>query len=101
MQPSSFATYTIPAIGAVTPTALAKASAHIPMRVLVNNVGPVVVFVARETTDLTPQPSTSTYRIFPGEQHAFVLAPQQTIYALGAGAGGRLSVATSEALPVG
>jgi hypothetical protein len=99
MQNVEFQTVTIQPIGSATPTTLVKA-AKIPLRVLVSNVGPVVIFIASAVGDLTPQPSTATYRIFPGEQHVFVAAPKQGIYAVGAAIGGLMSVSTSEALPV-
>jgi hypothetical protein len=99
MQNSDFQTVTVQPVGSSTPTTLAKA-AKVPLRVLVNNVGPVVVFVAQTVSDLAPLPSTATYRIFPGEQHSFIAAPKQGIFAVGAAVGGLLSVSTSEALPV-
>lgn len=100
MQNTNFETLTVAPIGSANPTTLAKAAQH-PLRLLCNNVGPVIIFVSLTTTDLSPQPTTISYRIFPGEQHSFVLAPKQGLYAVGGAAGGLLSVATSEALPVG
>ncbi len=99
MQNTNFETYTVQPIGA-QPTTLAKAATKTPIRVLVNNVGPVVIFVSLTTTDLLPAPTTASYRIFPGEQNSFVLAPKQGLYAVGAAIGGLLSVSTSEALPL-
>jgi hypothetical protein len=98
MQNVEFQTVTVLPIGTPTPTTLVKA-AKIPLRVEVSNVGPVVIFVASTVTDLTPQPSTATYRIFPGEIHVFVAAPKQGLYAVAAATGGLASVSTSEALP--
>jgi hypothetical protein len=98
MQNVDFQTITVQPIGSATPTTLVKA-AKIPLRVLVSNIGPVVIFVASTATDLAPQPTTATYRIFPGEQQVFVAAPKQSILAVGAAAGGLMSVSTSEALP--
>jgi hypothetical protein len=99
MQNTNFETFTVQPIGSTTPTTLLKAATK-PMRLLVNNVGPVVIFVSATTTDLTPLPSTAAYRIFPGEQHAMIVAPKQGLYAVGAAVGGLLSVAASEALPL-
>jgi len=99
MQNTNFETYTVQPIGSTAPTTLAKAATH-PLRILVNNVGPVVLFLSLTTTDLSPVPTTASYRVFPGEQHAFVLAPKQGLYAVGAAVGGLLSVSASEALPV-
>ena len=99
MQNSDFQTVTVQPIGSSTPTTLAKAAQY-PLRVLVSNVGPVLIFVATSVTDLTPRPTTATYRIFPGEEHAFVLAPKQSAYAVGAAVGGLMSIVSSEALPL-
>ena len=99
MQNTNFETFTVQPIGTNNPTTLAKAATH-PLRILCNNVGAVVLFVSLTTTDLSPVPTTASYRIFPGEQHAFVLAPKQGLYAVGAAVGGLLSVTSSEALPV-
>jgi hypothetical protein len=99
MQNTNFETYTVQAVG-TQPTTIAKAASTKPLRVLVNNVGPVLIFVSLTTTDLFPAPTTASYRVFPGEQHAFVLAPKQGLYAVGAAVSGLLSVSASEALPV-
>lgn len=99
MQLTRFETVTVQQIGSPTPTTLVK-SAKVPLRLLINNVGPVVIFVAATVNDLAPLPSTATYRVFPGQQHALVAAPGQGLYAIAAAAGGLLSVTTSEALPL-
>jgi hypothetical protein len=100
MQNTTFETFNVQPVGSNTPTTLAKAATH-PLRVLVNNVGPVTIFVSLNTTDLQPTPSMQTYRVFPGQQHALVLAPKQGLHAVGVAAGGLMSVTASEALPVG
>lgn len=100
MQNTNFETFTVQAVGSETPTTLAKAANKTPVRVLVNNVGPVLIFISLETTDLAPRPTTAAYRVPPGQQHAFVLAPKQGLYAVGAALGGLLSVTVSEALPL-
>ena len=82
------------------PTTLARATT-VPLRVLVNNAGPVTIFVAGEVTSLAPVPTVATYRIAAGEQHVFVLAPKQGLYGVAAGTGGLMSVAISEAWPAG
>lgn len=99
MQNTNFETYTVQPVGSTAPTTLAKAATH-PLRVLLNNVGPVVIFISLTVNDLSPLPTTASYRVFPGEQHAFVLAPKQGLYAVGAAIGGLLSVSSSEALPL-
>lgn len=99
MQNTNFETYTVTPIGG-NPTTIGKASDKHPIRVLCNNVGPVVIFVSLTTADLQPAPTTASFRIFPGEQPSFVLAPKQGLYAVGAAVGGLLSVSASEALPL-
>lgn len=99
MQNTNFETFTVQPVGTNNPTTLAKAATH-PLRILVNNVGAVVIFISLTTTDLSPIPSTASYRVFPGEQHAFVLAPKQGLYAVGVAIGGLMSVSSSEALPL-
>lgn len=99
MQNTSFETFSVQAVGSPSPTTLAKAATH-PLRVLINNVGPVMIFISLNTTDLQPAPTMQTYRVFPGQQHALVLAPKQGLHAVGVAAGGLMSVTSSEALPV-
>jgi hypothetical protein len=102
MQGTSFDTFAISAIGSPTPTTIAKC-ANVPMRALVSNVGPALVWVGDEVTDLIPTqggpPTMANYRILPGEQHVFVLTSIQTLYALSNAMGGMLSVSLSEAIP--
>lgn len=99
MQNTNFETLTVQPVGSATPTTIVK-SAKVPLRVLVNNVGPVVIFVSAAVTDLTPQPTTATFRLFPGQSQSFVAAPKQGVYCVGAAVGGLLSISTSEALPL-
>jgi hypothetical protein len=99
MQNSHFETLTVQPVGTAVPTTIVKA-AKVPLRVLVMNAGPVVIFIAGTTTDLTPLPSTATFRLFPGQTQVFVAAPQQGLYCVGAATGGLLSVSTSEAFPL-
>jgi len=99
MQKTKFQTVTVQPVGSQTPTTLVKA-AQVPLRALVVNVSAVVVFIAETVTDLSPLPSTATYRLFPGEQTVLVAAPKEGFYAVCAAAGGLVSVTTSEALPL-
>ena len=99
MQQTHNQTVNVQPIGSATPTTLAKA-AGVALRVLLNNVGPTVVFVAEVPADLTPQPSTGTFRVLPGDQPVFVLRERQSLYAVGAGLGGLISVSVSDALPL-
>jgi hypothetical protein len=102
VQGSSFDTFAISAVGSSTPTTIVKAS-NVPMRALVSNVGPTLVWVGDEVTDLVPTqggaPTMANYRILPGEQHVFVLTAIQSLYALANAMGGMLSISLSEAIP--
>lgn len=97
MQDTTFETMTIAPIGSPTPTTIVKAS-KVPMRVILNNVGPVPVWIGDEVTDLVPL-GNSVYRIFPGDPYTFVVASTQSVYAISGGLGGQLSVSVSEAIP--
>jgi hypothetical protein len=101
MRPSHTNTITVPAVGSTTPGIVATA-ANAPLRVLVRNAGPILCWVAHETENLANPggPSTGVYRIPAGDEDIFVLAPNQSIYSVGAGPGGVLAIAASEAFPV-
>jgi len=101
MRPSNMNTITVPAVGTTTPGTVAKA-AGAPLRVLVRNVGPVLCFLAHETESLANPggPSTGVYRLPAAGDDVFVLAPDQSMYAVAAGVGGLLTIATSEAFPI-
>ncbi len=99
MQNTNFETLTVQAVGSTTPTTIVKSAKH-PLRALCSNVGPVVIFIASTVNDLSPQPTTATYRLFPGQTQSFVVAPKQGLYCIGAAVGGLLSISASEALPL-
>lgn len=98
MKDSTYETLVVNALGNANSTTLAKA-ADVPLRVLVSNVGAVVIFLAKSASDVAPRPTTASFRLFPSQDKVFVLAPGQALYAIGVGLGGQLSVSTSEALP--
>ena len=100
MKPSHMNTITVPPVGSTTPGIVATASGA-PLRVLVRNVGPVLVFLAHETENLANPggPSTGVYRLPAADVDIFVLAPGQSVYAVSAGIGGLLTIAGSEAFP--
>ena len=101
MKKSHMNTITVPAVGTTTPGIVATA-AGAPLRVLIRNVGPVLVFLAHETENLANPggPSTGVYRLPAADSDTFVLAPHQSVYAVSAGVGGLLTIAGSEAYPV-
>jgi hypothetical protein len=98
MKDSEYQTLNVTVIGSKDPTTLAKA-ADVPLRVLVSNIGAVVVFIAKSSGDVAPRPTTASLRLFPNREEIYIIAPKQSLYATCAGLGGRISVSTSEALP--
>jgi hypothetical protein len=102
MQNSTLNTLTVPGAAAGNPATLFKAS-NTPIRIAVTNVGGSTVFLAHDTPSLINQPvQTNTYLLQSGAgvQVVILLAPQQGLYAVAQGAGGLVSIAVSEALPV-
>jgi len=71
---------------------------NVPVRVHIRNIGPVVLFLSNALNDLVnPEgPTGAVVRLPLGERDVFYLAPEQTLYALGAGPGGMCSVAISD-----
>jgi hypothetical protein len=98
MKDSDYKTLNVNQIGSKDATTLVSA-ALVPLRVLVTNVGPVMIFVSKASNDVAPTPTTASYRVFPGDDKVFVIAAKQSLYAIGAGLGGLMSVTHSEALP--
>jgi hypothetical protein len=99
MKLTRFQTTQVPASGpGAVPVALAIAG-EVPMRVAVRNIGAVLLFIGSGSTDVT-EAGAETFRLPPGGQEVFVLAPGQKLYASGAGAGGFVSASSSEALPL-
>lgn len=104
MQPTLFQTYVLPAPGAgVDPLGIARAPNDRPARALVRNVGGAVAFLGgtRENVLGPSGPASSTFQLFPATSEVFVLAPGQTLYAVGAGVGTTVSVSLSDAIPIG
>lgn len=104
MQLTSFQTFNPPAAATnVDPQPIARGTS-VPVRVLVRNVGAAPVFLGGTTTDVIGPdgvPSSATYRLPVGASDVFVLAPNQTLFAIGVGAGATLVVTASEAIPIG
>lgn len=72
------------------------------MRALVRNVGGNLVYIAHANGDLSQINSLgAVYQLPAGQADVFVLAPRQTLFAASNGGGGQVSVALSEAIPVG
>lgn len=103
MQNTTFQTYQVAASGPnILPTLLARAQKHVPMRVLVRNVGAVLVFLGSSPGDVAGSdgPQTATYRLPAGQEDVFILAGDQALYAVASGGGGLASVSYSEAIPL-
>jgi len=102
MQNSSVNTLTVPGTGTGNPATLFKA-ADIPMRIAVSNIGGNTVFLAHDPSTLSvANVFTNTFQLTTTNRDVvIVLAPGQGLYAAGLGVGGTVSIAVSEALPVG
>lgn len=101
MGGTTMQTFTVPGIAAVSPATIVKA-AQVPLRVLVRNIGGILVFLATSDTALstTAGPSPTSYQLPPGQADVFVLGPTQSLYALmGGPVTGTICVSISEALP--
>jgi hypothetical protein len=97
-QDSTVNTVSLPNVGE-DPATLGSAVMR-PFRVSVNNTGPVAVLVAYDVGALQTQPAIAgTYEIQAGKDQVFVLQPGQKLLGVGLGAGGRVSVACSMAIP--
>lgn len=97
-QDSRVDTIAIPAIGTRNPATLVIAS-RAPMRLVVRNGGPVLIFLAHTSSEISNIGVTAgVYQLPPGMVDIFVLQPKQGMWAVGQGAGGIVSIAVSEAL---
>ncbi|UCC72086.1 MAG: hypothetical protein JSV86_17210 [Gemmatimonadota bacterium] len=104
MQLTSFQTFNPPAAaqGAI-PQPIARGTS-VPVRALVRNAGATLIFLGGTAEDVVGAdgvPSSATYRLPAGATDVFVLAPEQTLFAIGAGAGATIGVSVSEAIPLG
>lgn len=98
-QPSQLNSVTVSQVGSTNPSTIAKA-AHTPLRVALVNIGPVTVLLAHDDGTLINTPVfANSYQLAPGREVVIVLIPKQGLYAAGAGVGGQISVAISEAIP--
>jgi hypothetical protein len=104
MQPSQLNTISVPAApatGNLTPPSLYTA-ASVPIRVVINNIGGSLIFLAHDQSTLENLPVVANaYQLKADKDVTLVLAPGQSVYAASVGAGGTVSIAASEALPVG
>lgn len=101
MQTPVIQTFAIPAFVLGATDAVGAPIAHAtkrPMRVLLNNDGATLVFVALRIQSLMT-PAARSAQIPPGDSRVFVLAPGDTLYAVSIGVGGQLNGEISEAFP--
>jgi hypothetical protein len=95
-------TVSVPIAGSTNPATLYLA-ADKPMRMLVRNTGPNLVFLSFESSTLVNNEVAGvagTYQLPPLMSDTFVLAPKQGMYAVGFGGGSQVSMAVSEAIPM-
>lgn len=91
-------TITVPTAGDPSPAILGTAT-NVPMRLVVNNIGGTLVILSHTSTQLSQQPALAgTFQLLVGQSNTFVLAPKQSLFAVGQGAGAQVSVAASLAL---
>lgn len=101
MHESEVKTVTVPGVPTNSPAMIAVA-AEVPIRVVVSNVGGVPVRLSYASSSLggITSEASSHFRLIANNDVVLVLAPKQRLYAVGVGAVGVLSVATSDALPL-
>jgi len=91
----------VPLIGSKANSRLFQAGDQ-PMRLMVRNVGGNLVYLAHDSNDLAQVNSTGgVYQLPPGAADIFVLAPKQALFGASNGGAGSVSIAASEAVPVG
>lgn len=101
MKPSTVGTLNVPTIPTPAPATIVK-SADRPMRVVVRNSGGANLRIAHDANSLITQASdvATHFQLAIGDEDTFILAPRQGLYAIATGAGGLLSFAASDALPL-
>jgi hypothetical protein len=102
MNESTFKTVNLPtAVAGQTPQTVAQARS-LPTRVLVENISGTLVFLAKASQDIVGPGGAAgdAYRLRPNVTQVFVLAPNQQLFGAGNGVGARVSVTSSDALPL-
>lgn len=103
MEESGNRTFTLPGTWPLARgTVIARGRKGKAVRIQVRNLGGGEVALAYADQDVIGQsgPGSDTYRLPAGEVDVFVLAPYQKMYAVADAANTRVSVATSDALPI-
>lgn len=100
IQESRLQQYTIPSFfTGVDPATIAYATDR-AVRVQVRNIGAAIIILSLGINDLgNPEgPTGAVFRLPIGDRDVFVLAPEQTLYAVASAVGGIISVAYSVAV---
>lgn len=100
MRPSRVGTITVPGVSTNQPVGFV-AAAERPLRVICRNVGGTLLRLSFESASLGAAGANTVdhFQLPGGQSEVFILAPRQTLYVVGAGGGGFLSYAASEAYP--
>jgi len=104
MNATKFTRVTLPVL-ALTPgervSSIASAPKGVAVRVLIRNNSGVLAFLSTASEMLigADAPGSDVYELPPLASDVIILAPGQSLYAAGNGAGGMLSMSISEALP--
>ena len=87
----------------IIPAPIARAAEGVPARVLIRNIGAVVVFLGATEAAVQNSDGASslTYRLFPNDAEVFVLSAGQVMLAAGSGDGSVITVSISDAIPIG
>lgn len=101
MQTPIIQSFAVPpfVLGAANNGAPVAHATKVPMRVLLNNDGATLVFLALRPQSLQ-EPGSKAARLPPGQSRVWVLAPGDTLYAVSVGVGGLLNGEISEAVPL-
>jgi hypothetical protein len=93
-------TVAVPISGFKDPATLYVATVN-PLRIVVRNVGPALVFLAFSPSDLVEASAglAGQFQLPSDRSEVFVLAPKQGIYAVSLGGDGVVSISVSEAFP--
>jgi hypothetical protein len=96
MMQTTTETFPVQPIGSNVPSIVAHATNTEAARVVVQHIAGGVIFISTDVGDVTPSagsaPTAKCFRLTVGAEKVFVLAPKQTLYAVG---GGMMSVTVS------
>lgn len=101
MMQSTVGNLTVPGVPTANPALVIQAMADRPMRLQLANNGPTPIRLAYSSNSLggVTSDGVAHYLLQPGQSAVFVMAPNQRLFAVSAGATGSLSYHASDALP--